>query len=95
MVATKALFIWLIIRLIQLVFSAGIVFFSQKKNQPTVFFSWLIIPAERLLKWQLLQFLPDSSDTKQPTRSIEKHGIAPATVDRKVSGASSMAVEKE
>jgi hypothetical protein len=31
------LFIWLIIRLIQLVFSAGTVFFSQK-NQPTVFF---------------------------------------------------------
>jgi hypothetical protein len=42
----KALFIWLIIRLIQLVFSAGTVFFSQK-NQPTVFFSRLIIPAER------------------------------------------------
>jgi hypothetical protein len=42
-----ALFIWLIIRLIQLVFSAETVFFSQK-NQPTVFFSRLIIPAERL-----------------------------------------------
>jgi hypothetical protein len=42
-----ALFIWLIIRLIQLVFSAGTVFFSQK-NQPTVFFSRLIISAERL-----------------------------------------------
>jgi hypothetical protein len=41
-----ALFIWLIIRLIQLVFSAGTVFFSQK-NQPIVFFSRLIIPAER------------------------------------------------
>jgi hypothetical protein len=37
----KALFIWFIIRLIQLVFS---------KNQPTVFFSRLIILAERLLR---------------------------------------------
>jgi len=41
-----ALFIWLIIRLIQLVFSAGTVFFSQK-NQLTMFFSRLISPAER------------------------------------------------
>jgi hypothetical protein len=32
-----ALFIWLIIRLIQLVFSAGTVFFSQKKSANSVF----------------------------------------------------------
>jgi hypothetical protein len=32
-----ALFIWLIIRLIQLVFSAGIVFFSHKKSANSVF----------------------------------------------------------
>jgi hypothetical protein len=38
---TKAMFIWLIIRLIRLVYSVGTVFFSQK-NQPTVFFSRLI-----------------------------------------------------
>jgi hypothetical protein len=47
---TKARFIWLIIRLIQLVFSAGIIFFFQK-NQPTVFFSRFIISAERDQKW--------------------------------------------
>jgi hypothetical protein len=33
----KALFIWVIIRLIQLVFSAGTVFFSQKKSVNSVF----------------------------------------------------------
>jgi hypothetical protein len=43
---TPAVFIWLIIRLIQLIFSAGTIFFS-KKNQPTVFFSRLIIPTEQ------------------------------------------------
>jgi hypothetical protein len=32
-----ALFIWLIIRLIQLVFSAGTVFFSHKKSANSVF----------------------------------------------------------
>jgi hypothetical protein len=32
-----ALFIWLIIRLIQLVFSAGTVFFSHKKSTNNVF----------------------------------------------------------
>jgi hypothetical protein len=32
-----ALFIWLIIRLIQLVFSAGIVFFSHKKSANSIF----------------------------------------------------------
>jgi hypothetical protein len=34
---TKALFIWLIIRLIQLVFSAETVFFSHKKSANSVF----------------------------------------------------------
>jgi hypothetical protein len=43
---TETMFIWLIIRLIQLVFSAGTIF-SLIKNHPTVFFSRLIIPAER------------------------------------------------
>jgi hypothetical protein len=32
-----ALFIWLIVRLIQLVFSAGTVFFSHKKSANSVF----------------------------------------------------------
>jgi hypothetical protein len=41
-----ALFIWLIIRLIRLVFQPE-QYFSLIKNQPTVFFSRLIIPAER------------------------------------------------
>jgi hypothetical protein len=45
---TKALFIWLIIRLIQLVFFQPEQYFSLTKNQPTVFFSRLIISAERL-----------------------------------------------
>jgi hypothetical protein len=47
-VVTLGLFIWLIIRLIQLVFQPE-QYFSLTKNQPTVFFSRLIIPAERLL----------------------------------------------
>jgi hypothetical protein len=34
---TKAMFIWLIIRLIQLVFSAKTVFFSHKKSANSVF----------------------------------------------------------
>jgi hypothetical protein len=34
---TKALLIWLIIRLIQLVFSTGTVFFSHKKSANSVF----------------------------------------------------------
>jgi hypothetical protein len=37
MPAIVALFIWLIIRLIQLVFSAGTVFFSHKKSANSVF----------------------------------------------------------
>jgi hypothetical protein len=41
------LFIQLIIRLFQLVFSAGTVFFFLTTNQPTVFFSRLISTAER------------------------------------------------
>jgi hypothetical protein len=43
---TSALFIWLIIRLIQLVFLAGTIFFSHKKISQQCFFSRLIIPAE-------------------------------------------------
>jgi hypothetical protein len=35
--ATMAMFIWLIIRLIRLVFSAGTVFFSHKKSANSVF----------------------------------------------------------
>jgi hypothetical protein len=34
---TMGLFIWLIIRLIQLVFSAGTIFFSHKKSANSVF----------------------------------------------------------
>jgi hypothetical protein len=34
---TKALFIWLLIRLIQLIFSAGKVFFSHKKSANSIF----------------------------------------------------------
>jgi hypothetical protein len=34
---SKALFIWLIIRLIQLIFSAGTIFFSHKKSANSVF----------------------------------------------------------
>jgi hypothetical protein len=48
-----ALFIWLIIRLIQLVFSAGTVFFlSQKINQQcfSAPFGWNYKPAEKKLK---------------------------------------------
>jgi hypothetical protein len=36
-VPNNALFIWLIIRLIQLVFSAGTIFFSHKKSANSVF----------------------------------------------------------
>jgi hypothetical protein len=36
-VTSQAMFIWLIIRLIQLIFSAGIVFFSHKKSVNDVF----------------------------------------------------------
>jgi hypothetical protein len=44
---TEALFIRLIIRLFQLVFSARTVFFSLTTNQPIMFFSRLISTAER------------------------------------------------
>jgi hypothetical protein len=37
LIDTLALFIWLIIRLIQLVFSAGTIFFSHKKSATSVF----------------------------------------------------------
>jgi hypothetical protein len=43
---SMALFTWLIIRLIQFFFQPE-QYFSLTKNQPTVFFSRLIIPAER------------------------------------------------
>jgi hypothetical protein len=36
-VSTLVLFIWLIIRLIQLIFSAGTIFFSHKKSADSVF----------------------------------------------------------
>jgi hypothetical protein len=47
-----ALFIWLIIRLIQ-----PEQYFSLTKNQPTVFFSRLIIPAEQLQYQRSFSFL--------------------------------------
>jgi hypothetical protein len=42
-----ALFIWLIIRLIQLVFSVGTVFFSHKKSANSVFQPWAMAPCCR------------------------------------------------
>jgi hypothetical protein len=68
-ILTMALFIWLTIRLIQLVFSTETVFFSQK-NQPTVFFSRLIIPAERLPCPAASHFILTS-----PTIDQRRHGL--------------------
>jgi hypothetical protein len=53
-----ALFIWLIIRLIQLVFSAGTVFFSHKKSVNSVFQSAYNSSRTGLLTGQCIFILP-------------------------------------
>jgi hypothetical protein len=62
----KALFIWLIIRLIQLVFSAGTVFFSHKKSVNSIFQpaynSSRTAPKHRLeISWSMEYYTPDGS----------------------------------